>query len=471
MLDVIKFAKNGCILPPFYREVYERMVLFTNTKLYQIYYRIFSYNWTLPLNINPMKQYSKLPLIDIYYNLDYMKPRELNSYELKFFKYLNDTKNNYVNNSLYSVYIFKEFITNLCNKVYYKNWNKIIFDYIKDGYFCMSGGSLLRCLVRSYQNITDTQFGTQDIDFFACNMSYFEYIKNMYRITRNILWYGNKVINISKEPRRSSSMNVFNLYVNFDTNAESMAVNSTLLTHKVYFFGDYRYFKYDSKQSRWVIIDFLRSDEITLYGLLLRNGILHRLHPIMQMLKRNHDLRKFRMIAYSYVTRFVKMKREIEMVYNKKILDIEKTKWVNLQFVYFNENSNESKILHAFDLDCCQVVFDGKRVSATPAFVQSINTNTMINYNAVDNFWLKNEKRVNKYIKRGGNLLISKHYNPCKRINKEIKMKERIIALEWERKRHMVLRRSFDGLNYNGYLNSKNNDWFGIRKEFIKSFW
>ena len=35
----------------------------------------------------------------------------------------------------------------------------------------------------------------------------------------------------------------------------------------------------------------------------------------------------------------------------------------------------------------------------------------------------------------------------------------------------MVLRRSFDGLNYNGYLNSKNNDWFGIRKEFIRSFW
>eukprot|EP01084_Bolivina_argentea_P303284 523582_1 len=54
--------------------------------------------------------------------------------------------------------------------------------------------------------------------------------------------------------------------------------------------------------------------------------------------------------------------------------------WTHFQFIWTGANYEPWSILHIFDLDCSQIGFNGKDILCTYAFLQSINTNTMINY-------------------------------------------------------------------------------------------
>ena len=83
--------------------------------------------------------------------------------------------------------------------------------------------------------------------------------------------------------------------------------------------------------------------------------------------------------------------------------------WSKFQFIYNGQWNCPSTILSIlFDLDCCQVGFDGYKVLCSYAFIQSITTQTMIYYKLRNNTSERDLyiKRIKKYYQRGFDLLI-----------------------------------------------------------------
>jgi len=86
---------------------------------------------------------------------------------------------------------------------------------------------------------------------------------------------------------------------------------------------------------------------------------------------------------------------------------------LKFQFIWYDDDMSPDVILHIFDLDACQVGWDGKHVLATPSFVQSLTTSTMINYKLVNNEEDAETflPRTFKYLQRGFTLLTPKKFD------------------------------------------------------------
>ena len=511
-LDHTKFNHYGDVLPLFDANVYHRMTMFLNSRLAQIYCRLIPYNWTLHLSVDRCNQDKTLPLRSIYSNVSIMKKRRLNVYEKKLFKYFKPSDNirptlsgdkfiknlsimtaeqlewyeqlyftcqksdeckSNINNfndesPVQSVNSFDVFIHNLENNIYYNYWKNIIFknNNKHSGYFCISGGSLIKCLVHNYKELATSCYNSQDVDFFACKMAYNNFMENVSNIKKKFLSSGFKIINNSRQRYYNDSITVKSVYVNFDKNFTTRTIHDTINTTE-YYIG---YFE----NNYWLTVDHLSDPTMwkltrrNLYTVLKMNGILHYQHPIMKNLVGPgcQSNRTFKAVI-TYINTYVKLKQQIKKKFNEKILNIEHKQWTEFQFIYYNENTEESKILYGFDLDCCQAAFDGEKVLATYAFIQSINTNTMICYSMNDNIWLRHNYllRIQKYIKRGHKLIINKKCILDKEQTGATIIKDRYVALKWFKLRKDALK---EATNLNTFKDSNNNDWFGIKKDFIE---
>lgn len=89
-----------------------------------------------------------------------------------------------------------------------------------------------------------------------------------------------------------------------------------------------------------------------------------------------------------------------------------KRKKLQFQFIWYDDDMDPNIILHIFDLDACQVGWNGEEVLGTPSFVQSLTTSTMINYKLVNNGEVLNFlPRTIKYLQRGFTLLTPKQFD------------------------------------------------------------
>ena len=99
---------------------------------------------------------------------------------------------------------------------------------------------------------------------------------------------------------------------------------------------------------------------------------------------------------------------------NKHIIETyEYDIWTKLQFIWTTRDHDKWTILaNMFDLDCCQCGFDGNNVLCSYAFIQSINTQSMINYKLTNNAAMRNNflPRTQKYYQRGFDLLVPKKF-------------------------------------------------------------
>ncbi|CAF3024354.1 unnamed protein product [Rotaria sp. Silwood2] len=86
----------------------------------------------------------------------------------------------------------------------------------------------------------------------------------------------------------------------------------------------------------------------------------------------------------------------------------EKEKQVKLQFVYIHGNCSPSSVLTSFDMDLPQFIFNGVKVLATSAAIESIRTRTIIHYGLTRDHmdFPRIAIRINKYLKRGFKLLV-----------------------------------------------------------------
>ncbi|CAF3314193.1 unnamed protein product [Rotaria sp. Silwood2] len=86
----------------------------------------------------------------------------------------------------------------------------------------------------------------------------------------------------------------------------------------------------------------------------------------------------------------------------------EKEKQVKLQFVYIHGNCSPSSVLTSFDMDLPQFIFNGVKVLATAATIESIRTRTIIHYGLSRDHmdFPRIAIRINKYLKRGFKLLV-----------------------------------------------------------------
>lgn len=131
---------------------------------------------------------------------------------------------------------------------------------------------------------------------------------------------------------------------------------------------------------------------------------------------------------------------------------------IKFQFIWYDDNFTREKLLNIFDLDCCQVGYDGRQVLSTYAFVQSITTRTTINYKLVNS--KKDvetfQPRTVKYVKRGFSLLVPKAFI-CEILNLE-NAEEEVVKFN-------VLKGSCGDGDYAGFL--LNNDSLKVRDSFV----
>lgn len=152
--------------------------------------------------------------------------------------------------------------------------------------------------------------------------------------------------------------------------------------------------------------------------------------------------------------------------------------WTQFQFIWIGEGYKPWSILHIFDLDCCQIGFDGKNVLSTFAFLQSITTNTMINYKLLNNSFMINTflPRTQKYSNRGFELIVPHNFdfNTVTNDNNNNNKIDEEKSKDMNKKRGKVLNRLFAhfvlevGVMYGDGGFGLNNDCLGVRRKFIQ---
>ena len=174
---------------------------------------------------------------------------------------------------------------------------------------------------------------------------------------------------------------------------------------------------------------------------------------------------KKQMNDMNYFTRSSKSKLN---VYNVKVnfsqnKDLEK--WIHFQFIWIGEAFLPWTILHIFDIDCCQIGFDGEQLLCTPAFLEAIKTQTIINYKT-NMYCNRFSQRLRKYNQRNFSILLPiNFYRDETRKNQIEKKKEakKIIHLCYKENGN-----SIDDLYVYGL--QLNQDYFNIRKMFVDIF-
>ena len=72
--------------------------------------------------------------------------------------------------------------------------------------------------------------------------------------------------------------------------------------------------------------------------------------------------------------------------------------WIKIQIMYIEQMQKKYQILSSFDIDLCQVAFDGSNINATWAAYRAMQTNTILNYRIINNpFGIEILKRIRKY--------------------------------------------------------------------------
>ena len=92
-------------------------------------------------------------------------------------------------------------------------------------------------------------------------------------------------------------------------------------------------------------------------------------------------------------------------------------KKITLQFIN-DQNLLQKNLLNRFDISCCQVCYDPSKqvVSATPAFIESINTGCFINYEMSYATGQNSMQRNLKYVNRGFTHLVHKSFDKYKNV-------------------------------------------------------
>lgn len=126
---------------------------------------------------------------------------------------------------------------------------------------------------------------------------------------------------------------------------------------------------------------------------------------------------------------------------------------LELQFIWYENSLSPSNILGIFDLDCCMFAFNGKDALATYGALQSVRTQTMINYKLIRDpaDFSQFLPRTVKYHQRGFRLLVPHDFD-CSLIK------------TLERAPREEEKGNIKG-DYAGFL--LNNDSFEIRKRFV----
>lgn len=131
---------------------------------------------------------------------------------------------------------------------------------------------------------------------------------------------------------------------------------------------------------------------------------------------------------------------------------------IKMQFIWYDNDMNPNHIMNIFDLDCCQVGYNGKDVLCTFPFVQSINTGTMINYKLINDEYdiLTFLPRIKKYLQREFALIYPNDF--------DVSLLENLSKdLEEEKMKVKGLCRSGQ---YSGFL--MNNDSLFVCQNFLK---
>ena len=384
---------NACLLSKticiFTEKCFKRMTLFSRTDLFQYYSRLLSFNWIESL------RGTEYPLINIHNLMIKFEPRRLNKYETQFLKCFGApvVSTESTRNCIYNI---TEFIDNLKTYTNYDEWKDIIFksNIANDREFILSGSTVLKCVWKQYHS------DLQDLDFFACNMSQGEFWRNVEDFISEMRVKGYPVVDT--EHWRNARYNCITVDVEVNFHPEETDA-----------------FVFVPKRSgawRW-------------------SHTLHHSHPLSRKLchlleNKISTTDEYFMINQLYadiqkIEALNAMIREkIAGVYNWKCWLEEREKenhnWFHFQFIWRGDRFTKSSVLHVHDLDCCQVGFNGREVFGTYAFVQSINTETMISYKLVRNVYPESgsvqyeafrcKERIIKYMDRGFTLVVDNSF-------------------------------------------------------------
>ena len=95
---------------------------------------------------------------------------------------------------------------------------------------------------------------------------------------------------------------------------------------------------------------------------------------------------------------------------NKTIIYKEKN-WLQFNFIHFDYYTTIEQIIYSFDLDCCQLAFDGYNIYSSYSNIQSLNTGSFISYACGPKMAKYNLKRLFKYIDKNFILLVPSNFN------------------------------------------------------------
>eukprot|EP01084_Bolivina_argentea_P303283 523579_1 len=477
---------------------FDMMTLFKGSTLFQFYSRLISYNWKIHL-LSSHSDHDNFPLINVHNKMSDFQLRNLNNLETKFFKTTNHWNNGHIHHSLQytgfnPIYNFETFIDHLKIHSHYHQWKDIIFNHQhRNGYFFLAGGMALKCLLKYHQEVNHKNM--KDVDFFACNMSFKQFIDRIHQIKYTFIAKGFPAI-MSGHSKYwlDDQSKVQNLFVNFSGNAKT-SVNNDISHDSIYNKRQYEY-----RIHQWGLAGWIYFNECIFPGLHLCKIQMHHTHPLRQYenalityrindttyrgtgtaglyvndiddaMKNNHRL----------MDRIGELNEHIRWQYAEKHITEQNSQnsqnWQQLQFIHISEVSKPWSVLHVFDLDCCQVGFDGHNVLSTHAFMQSINTQTLLNYKFINNIHLQDlfTERTRKYCHRGFNVISPIKFD-VEETDDEKWEQDYQVLIFWEHARSVAMQSVFikDGNHafktYGGGKGSfgLNNDSLGVRKQFM----
>eukprot|EP01080_Neovahlkampfia_damariscottae_P006718 gene6718-10883_t len=82
------------------------------------------------------------------------------------------------------------------------------------------------------------------------------------------------------------------------------------------------------------------------------------------------------------------------------------SKKIKFQLIYTKITYSMNDFLNAFDIDCCQILFNNRGVFVSPSFIQSINTGTFCSYKTMKQMDKRTKERMEKYQSRNFSLLL-----------------------------------------------------------------
>lgn len=277
-----------------------------------------------------------LPLVTL--NNYSIQKQNLTCLEKSLFKRKLETSYNVLNNNKWNTEI-EHFVKNMNSYFQYSKWKQLLY-----GHNYLVGGAVLACLRKSLNQ----KFASErDLDFFVIH-PYYNY-------------------NCYKDLQSQVRLNVYSI---------ACHCNDSCVIIKV---PDNRDKKKETAYNSFYIQSILINFNCNLQD--------------MKMIKKHCKRKK----KYSmFVPREEKNVLFIEWIKIK-----EKTaEWIKMQFILPQAIYTLTNLLRTFDIDLCQIAFDGQNIQSTPAALRSMQTDTIISYkirnNPTNSQIILN--RINKYV-------------------------------------------------------------------------